>query len=329
MKPTFAFTAMFLLIAFAFNVEATRELRQEEFSFEKFEPVPGNLLYGYQYRTVDGAKEKSSFDKFEPVPGNLLYGYQYRTTDGPKEKSSLENNVLRLRSMDADNNSSFIEFFTLNDLKLGNRLSIDLPPLNLSMFPRLLSKKQADLIPFSSKKLPYLLNFFSFSPQSPQGKAVQLALKHCEAEPITGETKFCATSFESMLDNVRSMLGSDTKFKAITSTHLTRSKTTLQKYTVIRPLEEIKTPKMIGCHPVSYPYTIFHCHSDVNTKGFKVSLSGENGDRIEAIVVCHMDTSEWSDDHRSFYQIGSKPGLTEVCHFFPSHHMLWIPTQLA
>jgi hypothetical protein len=228
-------------------------------------------------------------------------------------------------SVYAHDDSPFVVFFNLKDLKLGNKWTVYLPPSEKSRPNLILPREQAESIPFSSKHLPYILELFSFSPDSPQAKAVESTLTDCEGTHVPGETKFCATSFESMVEFAQSVLRSD--IKPIASVHLTRSKATVQTYTIMEEPKRILTPATVGCHPFTYPYTIFYCHSDIGAQGFRVSLAGDNGDRIEAIALCHLDTSNWKSDHKAFRELGSLPGLTDVCHFFPANHMVWVSAQ--
>ncbi|KAB1207259.1 BURP domain-containing protein 17 [Morella rubra] len=155
-------------------------------------------------------------------------------------------------------------------------------------------------------------------------------LRQCENEPLKGETKLCATSLESMLDFTRATLGLESNFQVLTTSHLTRSTTLFQNYTFLKMPEEISAPKMVACHSMPYPYAIFYCHSqETENKVYKITLGGENGDSVEGIAVCHMDTSHWSPDHASFRVLGVKPGASSVCHFFPADNLLWVPMPLA
>ncbi|KAK9176997.1 hypothetical protein WN944_029016 [Citrus x changshan-huyou] len=173
---------------------------------------------------------------------------------------------------------STMVFFTLKNLKIGETMPIYFRKRDPSAYPQALPREEADSIPFSLKQLPYLLQFFSFSDDSPLAKAMEGTLNHCEVPPIEGETKICATSLESMLDFVHGTFGLETKF---------------------RPKTENKL--------------------------FGVSLGGDNGDRVEAVAVCHMDTSHWSRDHASFRVLGIEPGSSHVCHFFQADNIVYIP----
>lgn len=220
-------------------------------------------------------------------------------------------------------------FFHVNDLYSGKNMSIYFAVNDPSTTPRLLAREQADLIPFSSSKLPYLLDFISLAEGSPQAIAMEQTLKQCELEPVPGEIRFCASSLESMLDSTRGILGTD-KLKTLTTQihNLTKpSFTLLQGYTFLKEPLEIHVPDMVACHTMAYPYAVYYCHGQKgNNRVFQIPLGGENGNRVDAIAVCHMDTSMWDHDHVAFRVLGGYPGSSPVCHFLPADNIVWIPS---
>lgn len=250
-----------------------------------------------------------------------------------------ETNVLQLHSMDGQGHpsshmhhmdSSLIVFFKLEDLQMGNTMQVYFPKRDPSRSPHLLSKEKADAIPFSLEELPSLLKRFSFTQDSPQAKAMEDTLRQCKNKPIKGETKFCATSLESMLDFTRSIFGFDVDIKIVSTKHQTNSPTLIQDYTICQVPKEIISPKMVACHTMPYSYAIFYCHyQESKSRVFKVSLVGENGDRVEAIGVCHLDTSEWSHSHPSFQVLGIEPGTSPVCHYFPADNFVWVSSPAS
>ncbi|KAI3753248.1 hypothetical protein L2E82_25295 [Cichorium intybus] len=220
-------------------------------------------------------------------------------------------------------------FFNVNDLYMGKKMQIYFATNDPSTTPRLLAREQADSIPFSSSKLPELLDFLSLTGDSPQAKAMEQTLKQCELEPTPGETRFCASSLESMLDLTRGILGID-KLKTLTTKihNLTDSGyTLLQEYTFLEKPLEIHVPDMVACHTMAYPYAVYYCHGQKGyNRAFEISLGGENGNRIDAIAVCHMNTSMWDRDHVAFRILGGQPGSSPVCHFLPADNIMWIPS---
>ncbi|TKY75380.1 BURP domain-containing protein 17 [Spatholobus suberectus] len=220
-------------------------------------------------------------------------------------------------------------FFTPNDLKVGKIMPIYFSKKNSSTSPKFLTREEADRIPFSSKHLSSLLKFFSISEHSPQAKAMKYTLKQCEFESMEGETKFCATSLESLFDFAHYLFGSNAQFKVLTTVYLTNSTALLQNYTITE-VKVISVPNVIGCHPMPYPYAVFYCHSQQSdTNLYEVSVEGENGGRVQAAAICHMDTSKWDRDHVSFRVLEVEPGTSPVCHFFPPDNLVWVPLPAA
>ncbi|KAL4352572.1 hypothetical protein GQ457_06G002230 [Hibiscus cannabinus] len=138
----------------------------------------------------------------------------------------------------------------------------------------------------------------------------------------------CVTSFESLADFAQSFFEPDSRPRlgVLRSSPISDTTPLLQNYTVLE-YEEISTGKIIPCHNEPYPYAVYFCHFQPDTvnKVFMVSLGGENGDRVDAVFLCHMDTSAWDAGHISFRLLGVKPGESEICHFFPAYDLVVVP----
>ncbi|XP_008220016.1 PREDICTED: BURP domain-containing protein 3-like [Prunus mume] len=70
-----------------------------------------------------------------------------------------------------------------------------------------LPRKIAQSIPFSSAKLPEVLNKFSMEPTPVEAAVIQETIQDCESGTLNGEDRYCATSLESMADFAMSKLG--------------------------------------------------------------------------------------------------------------------------
>ncbi|CAJ1933477.1 unnamed protein product [Sphenostylis stenocarpa] len=278
----------------------------------------GGTTHGHEanhpYVTAYGSKKVSKGSTSDDT--TAPYIAQYGGT-GPKNDPKKSSNVDRTEAFK-------VGFFALDDLHVGNVMTLQFPIQEVSHF---LPKKEADSIPFSTSQLPSVLQLFSISEDSPEANAMRETLLECEGEPITGETKICATSLESMLEFVGTTIGSETKRNLLTTSLPTASGVPLQKFTILEVSEDINAPKWVACHPLPYPYALYYCHFiATGSKVFKVSLGSENGDnKVEALGICHLDTSDWNPDHIIFRQLGIKAGQDPVCHFFPVKHLLWVP----
>lgn len=219
-------------------------------------------------------------------------------------------------------------FFKPGDLYLGKKMPIYFARNDDPNRAYLLSREEVDPIPFSSQKLPYLLEYFSISNNSPQAKAMETTLNLCEQKPKEGEFKFCITSLESMLDMTRGVFGT-LKPELLTTKILSSNHTIFQWYTFVEKPVEIYSPKMVGCHAKAYPYLVYSCHGHYKghmNRVFKIALGGENGERVEAVATCHMDTSTWDPDHVAFRVLGGRPG-SPVCHFLPADNLVWVASS--
>ncbi|GMI97981.1 hypothetical protein HRI_003467400 [Hibiscus trionum] len=228
--------------------------------------------------------------------------------------------------MNSDPTSPGVKIFGfLKDIEVGNTRPFYFPhlqdPTSFEFFP----EEQIRDIPFSSEALPQLLRFFSFSPDSPQAMAMKQTLELCESEPPKEEVYHCATSLESLLDFAHRVFGSD-RITILRSPLVSNSTPPVQNYTVVES-KEIWTGKMIPCHYQKYPYAVYSCHFDMvsRNKLFALSLRGDNGDTVNPVFICHLDTSTWDADHIAFRTLGVKPGESEVCHIMPAQDLFLLP----
>ncbi|KAH9603418.1 hypothetical protein KSS87_022985 [Heliosperma pusillum] len=241
-------------------------------------------------------------------PNDEKHGCNHMTTNTSLDHMELSWNIL----------------FHIEDLKLGKKIKLYFPIKNSTQISHLIPKQEADLIPFSSSDTAKILEFFSYTQDSPQAKAIKETLNHCELPPLNGETKFCATSLESMLEKLTPLFGEGSKFSVLTTTQVKNWVPHLQNYTIVKDPREITVTKMFGCHPMPYPYAVYYCHGqESDNKLFMVSLVGEDGLRLEALAICHMDTSQWDPNHASFRVLGIEPGSAPVCHVFPQDNLVW------
>jgi hypothetical protein len=72
---------------------------------------------------------------------------------------------------------------------------------------------------------------------------------------------------------------------------------------------------------------MFMCHAVNPTRVYSVTMEREAGDddvagpeRMEALVVCHLDTSDFNP---AKIPENVKPGEAPLCHFLASDNVLW------
>lgn len=124
------------------------------------------------------------------------------------------------------------------------------------------------------------------------------------------------------------MLGTQNDIRVLSTTQTdTHSDALVRKYTITGILE-IDAPKMVACHTMPYPYAVFYCHyQESESKVFRVSLVNGDDHKVDAVAVCHMDTSGWSRNHVAFKVLGIEPGTVPVCHFFPADNFVCVSSK--
>ncbi|WP_164101584.1 BURP domain-containing protein [Staphylococcus aureus] len=214
-------------------------------------------------------------------------------------------------------------FFLEKDLQHGQKLRLDLTRSAPTM--AFLPRGAANAIPFSSEKLPTILNLFSIQPNSVVAKQMKQVLSRCEVQDPSEKSKHCATSLESMVDYVTATLG--THDVRTVSLEVEKGAASSQQYMVPQSphMQEAAEESYVVCHPELWPYAVFYCHVTPVTRAYVVGLTGEDGTRVDAVAVCHMDTSSWNPKHLAFEVTKVKPGTVPICHLLPQGDIVWAP----
>ncbi|XP_029120188.2 BURP domain-containing protein 6 [Elaeis guineensis] len=212
-------------------------------------------------------------------------------------------------------------FFLENDLHDGAKFTLHFT--GTGSRPSLLTRQEADSIPFTTTKLPEILSRFSNEPGSHEANAIETTLEECEEPAGYGQIKKCATSLESMLDFTTWALR--TRDIDTVSTRVGKEDSSEQQYNVVGVREATDSPDWVVCHVQPYAYTVFHCHTKGNSTAHMVSMVGEDGTKAEALAVCHDYLDGPNPKILAFRGFPAKHGTGNVCHFQPQDNILWIP----
>ncbi|CAL2249147.1 unnamed protein product [Prunus armeniaca] len=164
-------------------------------------------------------------------------------------------------------------------------------------------------IPFSLNKLTEIFKLFSVVEQgSLEANALKETIELCERPGNKGEEKYCTTSLESMIDFSTSKLG--TRNVQAVSTELLEKGVikSLRKYTVLPRVKKLGFDEAVSCHEQRYPFPVFYCHSTKQTASYVMSMKDADGEKVKAVAMCHIDTSEWNPRHSAFQVLKVKPG---------------------
>ncbi|CAL4956086.1 unnamed protein product [Urochloa decumbens] len=228
-----------------------------------------------------------------------------------------------------DGNKLADVFFFQDVLRPGSMITPTIPPT--TSLPTLLPRREADSLPFSTKRLDDILAMFA--PMSlAMADEIRWTLDTCEhPRPLPGEKAGCATSLESLAKLPAALLGTRDVHAFSGDMPIDPAGTTARrgrhKVTAVRKLSE--SPVAAACHDLTYPYTVFYCHTASPAAAYMVTLAAEDGGsaapEMEALAVCHLDTSQWSPRHPFLVAHNLRPGDVAVCHFLSKLSMIWVP----
>uniref|UniRef100_A0A0E0AX38 BURP domain-containing protein n=2 Tax=Oryza glumipatula TaxID=40148 RepID=A0A0E0AX38_9ORYZ len=216
-------------------------------------------------------------------------------------------------------------FFHEEAVRVGERLPFYFPAATTSALG-FLPRRVADSIPFTAAALPGVLALFGVAPDTAEAAGMRETLRTCEWPTLAGESKFCATSLEALVEGAMAALG--TRDVAALASTLPRGGAPLQAYAV-RAVLPVEGAGFVACHDQAYPYTVYRCHTTGPARAYMVEMEGsrrgdgDGGAAVTVATVCHTDTSRWNPEHVSFKLLGTKPGGSPVCHLMPYGHIVW------
>jgi len=207
------------------------------------------------------------------------------------------------------------------DMLPGTKVTMHFMRTTAGFGATFLSRQAASSLPFSSAELPAILNHFSLEPNSFKAQSIAKTLHECETPAVDGETKYCATSLESMVEYTTSTLRSRNVLAL--STVMSKEGAPRQQYTIAPSgVKKLIGKDFVACHARKYPYAIFYCHTVQGITAYQASMVGEDGTTMEAMAVCHTIIA--GPDAQGYLSgLQYKPGAVPVCHFLPQDHIVW------
>ncbi|KAI3881025.1 hypothetical protein MKX03_037603 [Papaver bracteatum] len=252
---------------------------------------PSDNLYDVKYNQ----KHKSVTDRIGTLDN--LYDVKYRPPPG---KTTIPNG----ENLNAATNSpGASRFFLEKDLYPGAKMNLHFV-VSTASGTTFLPQKLAKVTPFSSSKLPEILNQFNINPKSQKAEFISEIIMICEKPAMENEEKYCATSLESLVKYGTSKFGKNVNVftTVIGGDKGKRTRTGKQQYVVGSGVRKIVT------------------HT---AQASVVPLVGADGTKIKATAVCHKDTSKWDPDHVAFQVLKVKPGTVPICHFLTEDTLVW------
>ncbi len=272
-----------------------------------------------------------------PRPGNggikIFYVYAATSTPKPDEDGQEKNRNADMHPKeDLENVPDFqmLGFFLESKLVKGSTMDLGANFLYDAANSRrdFLPGAVADTLPaLKASNLPKLLQAFNIREGTEMARRMQTTISYCEGiANLTPEEKpaSCPTSEKAMAKFVSSLLGQNVEL--LTSKVISAKASAVSgPVTVVdyhtRSADNEDTP--VVCHSLSFPSQVYYCHKLSKTRVLQATLEAAEGGRINAVAICHLDTSWWSSKHPAFAALHVKPG-TEVCHWTVESTLVWV-----
>jgi len=216
-------------------------------------------------------------------------------------------------------------FFFENSLATGSTRSTLIPSTRIN--PPFLRHEALKHIPFSPRNITSIIDMFAPASLT-MIDDISFALHQCEnpaEQAINGEKFGCAASIESYLEFIVSTLGTS-QVRAF-SADVPKEGIVSQRYTTASVRLLTHSQSVLVCHDMPYPYKVLYCHMSFPTRAYQVKLISEaHGSSMDALAVCHLNTSSWNPEHAFFKLKHVKPGQTTACHYLNRGSMVWVAT---
>ena len=227
-------------------------------------------------------------------------------------------------------NKKQADVFFFHDMLRPGSMIIPTIPLTTSL-PALLPHKVAKSIPFSTERLSDIIAIFAPASLA-MAREIRWTLDTCDhPRTLPGQKAGCATSLESLTELASSLHGTH-NVRAFSAANLpidaagTPALRGMYNVTAVRKLSD--SQEIVTCHDLTYPYTVYYCHTANPTSAYTVTLESVDGAMapavMEALAVCHLDTSRWSPKNPFFEMHNLKPGDVAVCHFLTKLSIIWV-----
>jgi hypothetical protein len=147
----------------------------------------------------------------------------------------------------------------------------------------------------------------------------------CGSAALPGEARSCAASVDAVGAFVAAELGRNVNAYS-TSGAPASAPVVKSPVTVLDvakgSIEQGK--KIVVCHHIAFPSTLFYCHRVTGTKVVQATLKPENESAIKAVGICHINTALWLSRHPAFKALHIAHG-EEACHFLVQNDIVFTP----
>nr|QCP71054.1 BURP domain RD22-like protein [Pohlia nutans] len=177
------------------------------------------------------------------------------------------------------------------------------------------------LPPLTTDNLPKLRNAFNVQDRTEMATVMGTAAFLCENPALPGEAKACVLTLPAMAQFVVSQLGTQVQALATSGASATET-SSVAKIESVTKRSLAEGDHIIICHTVMFPSALYYCHHVTGTKVVQAKIR-VNSSVIDAVGICHLDTSLWASEHPAFTALNIPRGA-EACHWTVQNDIVWV-----
>jgi hypothetical protein len=217
------------------------------------------------------------------------------------------------------------DFFLEENLVVGGQMHLsenlhDPVPVR-AFLPRVVADS---LPPLTTANLPKLRQTFNIADKTSMSTMMGTAAYLCENPALPGEDKDCPATLTAMAQFVASQLGPEVQALSTTGAPAeTPAQRTPVKIESVTKRSLAEGDHIIICHGIMFPSALYYCHHVTGTKVVQASLRASDDTVINAVGICHLDTSLWASEHPAFTALNIPRGA-EACHWSTENDVVWV-----
>ncbi|KAI3967534.1 hypothetical protein MKW92_009234 [Papaver armeniacum] len=180
-------------------------------SGDAYTPTQGNTLsaqpnwqrYTYSKKPLT---QQLNLGKYNKHPPSQQFKFSKYSKNPPLGKNTIPSDSAATNRQLLDSPGASL-FFLEKDFYPGAKMNLQFIPTSTASGTTFLPQKLAKVTPFSSNKLPDILNQFAINAKSEDAKVINQTIVDCEEPALENEEKYCATSLESLVEYGFSKIG--------------------------------------------------------------------------------------------------------------------------
>jgi hypothetical protein len=250
-----------------------------------------------------------------------------KVEDGVHQGSSEEGSALRDASIVTINDLQE-DFFLESALVEGRKMALSNNLRDPAPRRAFLTSSAAEALPvLATYNVLDVMKYYGVARDSSMATSIATAAYLCGSAALPGEARSCVASTDALAAFVTAELGHNVKVYATrnapTSAPKIKAPVTISNIAK-GSIEEGQ--KIVVCHHIAFPSTLYYCHRVTGTKVVQATLNSRSSAPIHGVGICHINTALWLSRHPAFAALKIARG-EEACHWIVENDLVFTPAM--